>query len=212
MFPTRVGPQFEPVARCAARRRRLALAAWRAQRSRSTTSTSPGRPAGARRPVVRRRRRRNHRDRPAQRSRQDDYCRDPPRAAQSRRPATSTCPGSTPATNASDCVRHMVYSCRPHRFRIDCASAKRWACWPSSPATKSTGAGRVLASEPRAAQAVRHAVRQTAALFLALAMVNHPRLLFPCRAHPGARSRRTAGNVAADRASPRQGHHGRSVE
>ena len=96
-----------------------------------------------------------------------------------RRPATSTCPGSTPATNASDCVRHLVYSCRPHRFRIDCASAKRWACWPSSPATKSTGGRWPLASEPRGAQAVRHAVRQAAALLLALAMVNRPRLLFP---------------------------------
>jgi hypothetical protein len=214
MYPTPVGPQFEPVGRCAARRRRLALAAWRTQRSRSTTSTSPmtaswcqadlsfavaaGEIIGIARP--------NGADK--------TNTVEIPQGLRSRvrRPATSTCPGSTPATNASDCVRHMVYSCRPHRFRIDRASAKRWACWPSSPATKSTGGRRPL----HLGRVVRKPYctlsgRQRHCSSLSRWSTAHGSCSLDEHTQ-GPRSRRTAGNVAADRASPRQGHHGRGVE
>ncbi len=214
MYPTPVGPQFEPVGRCAARRRRLALAAWRAQRSRSTTSTSPMTASwcqAARRSPS-----------PPAKSSGSPGPTEPTRRIPSRSPKGCAV--------ACDARRRRRARAR-HRPPTQATASGTWFTAADLIASgltarrRSAGpAGRARRRQSRLAGAGRwHLSRVVRKPYGTLSgRQRHCSSLSRwSTAHgscsldeltQGPRSRRTAGNVAADRASPRQGHHSRGVE
>ncbi len=121
--------------------------------------------------------------------------------------------GLDPGGSVSGCVRWSARSCRPRRCLSACTSVRHCDYLRGWPATASTGAP--LADAWRLGALIERAVRQpfgrSASAPVPRACDDQPATArVPRRAHARTRSRRPAGDVAADRAGSRPGHHGRS--